>query len=133
MLSEQRESAEFSILRYDEGVRLDPERLFALYAELGETAAESVLCGAMEEMAARMSVMRSHVPGSDPQMLIRSSSLLAKVADQVGMSMLARVARDVCACARTGDTNALAATIARLVRIGDRSLTAVWDLQDITI
>ncbi|WP_343116443.1 hypothetical protein [Ostreiculturibacter nitratireducens] len=131
--SEQRAGAELSVLRHDEGVRLDPDRLIALYAGLGEAGAERVICRATEELAVRIADMRNFVASGDLAALPRAGELLAKIATQVGMATLSRVAGDVCTCARSRDMAGLAATLARLERIGDRSVTAVWDLQDITI
>ena len=131
--SGKRTAAEVSALRHEEGVRLDPDRLGALYAELGHTAAETVVCRAMEELAIRISDMQAFHAQGDVAAVQRAGRLLAKVADQVGMTSLARVAADVCDCADRRDPAALGATLARLVRIGDRSLTAIWDLQDLSI
>ena len=120
-------------MRHDEGVRLDPDRLGALYAELGHVAAEHVVCRAMEELAVRLTdLQRFHAKG-EFEALGRSGRMLAKVAEQIGMTSLARVATSVCDCAGRRDHAALGATMARLVRIGDRSLTAVWDLQDLSV
>ena len=44
------------------------------------------------------------------------------------MTLLARVGRDVLALSDRPDATALAATMARLERIGEISLVAVWDL-----
>ena len=49
------------------------------------------------------------------------------------MLVLARVAEDVIETIDARDLPAVSATLARLLRIGERSLTAIWDLQDITI
>jgi hypothetical protein len=49
------------------------------------------------------------------------------------MHVLARVASDVIETIDACDRVATAATLARLIRIGEQSLTAIWDLQDITI
>ena len=38
---------------------------------------------------------------------------------------------DVSHCIDRRDITALAATLSRLIRVGERSLTAIWDLQDI--
>lgn len=122
-----------AVLRHEEGVRLDPDPLVALYSELGENGAERVICRAMEELAARLSEMMRHADEGQIEPLIRSARLLGKVADQIGMATLARVATDVVRTAEAGDLTSQAATLARLVRIGDRSLTAVWDLRDMTI
>lgn len=130
---EKRTAAEVSALRHEEGVRLDPDRIGALYAELGHRSAESVVCRAMEELAVRITDMQAFHARGEFEAVQRSGRLLAKVADQVGMTSLARVAGDVCHCAEGRDPAALGATLARLVRIGDRSLTAIWDLQDMSI
>lgn len=122
-----------AVLRHEEGVRLDPDPLVALYSELGENGAERVICRAMEELAARLSEMMRHADEGQIEPLIRSARLLGKVADQIGMATLARVATDVVRTTEAGDLTSQAATLARLARIGDRSLTAVWDLRDMTI
>ncbi len=122
-----------AVLRHEEGVRLDPDPLVALYSELGENGAERVICRAMEELTSRLSEMMRHADEGQIEPLIRSARLLGKVADQIGMATLARVATDVVRTTEAGDLTSQAATLARLVRIGDRSLTAVWDLRDMTI
>lgn len=122
-----------AILRHEEGVRLDPDPLVALYSALGESGAERVIGRAMEELAARLSEMLKHEDEGRSDLLVRSARLLAKVADQIGMATLAAVANDVVTTACAGDQTGQAATLARLVRIGERSLTAVWDLRDMTL
>lgn len=125
--------AVLAVLRHEEGVRLNPDPLVALYSELGESGAERVICRTMEELASRLSEMMRHADEGQIAPLIRSARLLAKVADQIGMATLARVASDVMRTTEAGDLTSQAATLARLIRIGDRSLTAVWDLRDMTI
>ena len=46
------------------------------------------------------------------------------------MATLSRVARDVQRCAARRDAVALAATYMRLLRVGERSIKAIWDLED---
>ena len=122
-----------AVLRHDEGVRLDPDRLVALYSDLGEAGAEQVVCRAMEELAGRLTEIQRFADDGDIAAMTRSARLLVKVAEQIGMLTFARVAGDVLRATAAGDRPAQAATLARLVRIGDRSLNAVWDLRDITI
>ena len=45
---------------------------------------------------------------------------------------LARVGRDVLACLHRADVVALMSTHARLMRVGDRSIRAIWDLEDLS-
>jgi hypothetical protein len=118
-----------TLLKQDERVRLDPDRLDALFDQLGETGAEDIVCRALEELAARLGhAERCHREGRIVDMRKSTRSLIA-IADQIGMSLLARVAGDVTASIDAGDHVALAATFARLLRIGERSLCEIWDVQ----
>jgi len=118
-----------TLLKQDERVRLDPQRLDTLFDQLGETGAEDIVCRALEELAARLShAERCYREGRIADMRKSSRSLIA-ITDQVGMSLLAGVAGDVTASIDAGDHVALAATFARLLRIGERSLCEIWDVQ----
>jgi hypothetical protein len=125
--------AVISVLHHQEGVRLDPDRVVALYAELGETGAEAVMCRAIEELALLLAALQQAACGGALGAVVEAASRLGGLATQIGMASLARVAGDVADAARRSDGAALAATLARLVRIGDRSLTAVWDMQDLSL
>jgi hypothetical protein len=125
--------AKLAVLHHEEGVRVNPDCLVALYAELGEAGAERVVARAMEEMNARLSEMQRFADDGDLVGLMRSARVVVKMADQIGLTSLAMVALDVITATRAGDHAGQAATLARLLRIGDRSLNAVWDLRDMTI
>lgn len=120
-------------IRLAEPVRVDHDRLGALYSEMGHAGAEDVVCRAMEELALRMAHCDRLMRHAQYDDLRKSARSLIAIADQIGMSLLARVARDVMTCVDVGDHVALAATVGRLMRTGEGSLTAIWDLQDITI
>lgn len=116
-----------------EQVRVDADKLGQLYAQLGDRGAEDVVCRAMEELAARLGHADQHYRSADHAALRKNARSLAAIADQVGMHLLARVAQDVIGCVDSGDAVALGAVLARLVRVGERSLFAVWDLQDMSL
>jgi len=120
-------------LVFDETVRLDSDRLAELYVQLGEAGAQDVVCRAMEELAVRLTRINEAYQTYKMRELRKGAKGLIGIAEQVGMQRLADVARDVRNCAGENDPIALAATIARLLRIGDCSLTAVWDLQDLSV
>lgn len=104
-----------------------------LYQELGETGAGDIVCRAMEELTHRLTEADRQYRAAlfvDLRKTVRS---LVGIADQVGMRGLAHGAVHVVDCIDQGDPVALAATLARLMRLGERSLTAVWDLQDMSI
>ena len=55
---------------------------------------------------------------------------IAKLADQVGLITISKVARDVAYCAGRGDDTAYQATFARLLRIGEGCVTGAFDFSD---
>ncbi len=120
-------------LRVDEPVRLDPDRLVVLYAELGQLAAERLIAAAMGDLAVHLVAVQLAAQERRNDLLERGAGEIVRLATQVGMVLLARVARDVQICAARRDRMSQAAVLARLMRIADRSLTAVWDLQDMRI
>lgn len=124
--------SQFTRLRPDEPVRLERGRLAALYMSVGEAQAEEIICRAMEELAMRLALMERAYAAGEFAALSKGARGLVAIADQVGMTGLARVAGDVALCAERRDGTALGATLARLMRISDRSLTAVWDSADLS-
>ncbi|WP_188789763.1 hypothetical protein [Salipiger pallidus] len=112
---------------------LDPDRLEELYAQMGPRDGEDMLCRAMEELAYRLGQAdRLHADHNYVDMR-KCTRALRAIADQIGMSGLAHVAGHVVQCIDDGDAVALSATLARMSRIGERSLYAIWDLQDLSL
>jgi hypothetical protein len=122
-----------TLLKQDEAVGLNAARLEELYVQLGEVGAENVVCRALEELAARLSHTERCYREGRSMDLRKSARSLVAISDQIGMQMLSRVAGDVTICADSGDSVALAATLSRLLRIGERSLSEIWDMQDLSI
>lgn len=124
---------QITTMNMTEIVRLDPDRLAELYCQLGEAGAEDVVCRAIEELAVRLTHCDRLWRNNEHAELRKSARSLIAISDQIGMTMLARVAGDVTQAIDADDTVAVAATLSRLIRIGERSLTAVWDLQDMSV
>jgi len=122
-----------TLLKQEEAVRLDQDRIGDLYAQLGEAGAEDVVCRAMEELAVRLSHADRLYREARMEEMRKNVRSMVAISEQIGMYSLARVARDVMVCVDNSDSVALAAVLARLMRTGERSLTAVWDLQDLSI
>ncbi|MGR3273143.1 hypothetical protein DU478_02310 [Thalassococcus profundi] len=116
-----------------EGARLDADRLDSLYSQLGPRGAENVVCRAMEELAYRLGHIDRLYCQADLAEMRRNTRALMAIADQIGMTGLTHVAKHVITCIDDTDETALAATLARLARYGERSLTAIWELQDLSI
>ncbi|CUH86975.1 hypothetical protein PH5382_00894 [Phaeobacter sp. CECT 5382] len=116
-----------------ENVRMDPDKLSELYAQLGEAGAEDVVCRAIEELAVRLThCERLWRQDNMPDLRKNARSLIA-ISDQIGMSTMAQIARDVTVSIDSEDPPAVAAILFRLLRVGERSLTAVWDQQDLSV
>lgn len=114
-------------LAQTESVQLDPDRLEDLFVRLGHRAAEDMVSLALHALSARLGQLEGlHRCGGFREMRKCARSLGA-IAGQLGMPALARVARDVAACSEAGDPVALAATLARLHRVGEASLASIWD------
>ncbi len=120
-------------MKLNESAVLDSTQLANLFIELGEAGAQNVVCRAMEELAVRLSVVNEAYKAKEFDILRKGSKALVGIAEQVGMAGLADAARNVHHCVQTHDMTALAATVSRLLRIGDCSLTEVWDLQDLSV
>lgn len=118
-----------TLIEMNEPVRLDAGQLGNLYRELGDVGAGEVICRALDEVAQRLTEAEQHYSGGRFLDLRKTTRSLVGISRQMGMPKLARVACDVVGCIDRGDPVALAATLARLLRIGEGSLTAVWELQ----
>jgi N-acetylglucosamine kinase-like BadF-type ATPase len=121
------------MLEFNEKVGLDSNRLVELYVQLGEAGARNVVCRAVEELSVRLNQLEDDYRNGDLKLLYKGAKGLIGITEQVGMQRLADVARDVRRCVECNDPVALGATMARLLRIGNGSLTAVWDLQDLSV
>ncbi len=120
-------------LEQKESVRLDPDRVNGLYRQLGDKNAMDVLCRTIEELAVRLSNCERYWRQRDWAGLRKCARSLVAISDQIGMTVLARVAGDVALTIDAGDAVATGATLGRLIRVGERSLAAVWDQQDLTV
>lgn len=122
-----------AVLRHEEGIRVDAERLVGIYAGRTRRDAEEVLRRGLEDMALRVEEIRRHVGAGDRVALMRSVRLAERMAEPMGMASFIAVARDLHTATDAGDGPAQAATLARLLRVADRSLSAICDLRDMTM
>jgi hypothetical protein len=122
-----------AVLRHEEGICVDAERLVAIYCGRAKRDAEEVLQRGIEDMASRVTEIQRHFDEGNRPSLIRSARMAARMADKLGMTSFSAVAGDLIAATEAVDGPAQAATLARLLRIVDRSVTAIWDLRDMTM
>ncbi|MEO0664400.1 MAG: hypothetical protein AAFR53_02755 [Pseudomonadota bacterium] len=116
------------VLAHDEGVVIDATAFRMLRNQLGEAGANTVVSRAMEEIASRLSLIERSYYEDDRDALWRAAESLSSSAEQVGAVSLTAASEAIAECARVPDPVALAAVVGRLLRLGDRSLSAVWDM-----
>ncbi len=119
--------AQISALAISEAVRVDSRRVAEIVAELGETADQHVLGLALEQLAAALTAVDGALNDADLAQAAAHAERMSRLAWQIGLLSLAGVAMDLGSTAERGDVPALAAIRARLLRVGNRSLTAIWD------
>ena len=112
---------------------MDPQKLSELYSQLGETSAEDVVCRAIEELAVRLTHCERLWRQNDVENLRKSARSLIAISEQIGMMAMANIALDVTGAIDADDSPAVAATLFRLIRVGESSLTAVWEQHDLTV
>jgi hypothetical protein len=119
-------------LRPEEPARFNPEKLEDLCRQIGEARAEAEVARALERISMTLAALPSLRDGSERPLLRAAVTSLVRDADLIGMATLARVARHVLDALEGGDGVALSSTVARLSRVGDRSIHAVWELEDLS-
>lgn len=125
--------AEIANLTHVEDIQLDRDQLHALYVQFGPVQADRNLNQSLEDLALWLARLQRAQKSGRHADIHQGASDLKRLAQRLGMTTLARVARDVAEQSTTQDAVSLSATLARLTRVGERSLIAVWDLQDMSI
>lgn len=120
-------------IRVTEQIQLDQVRLGTLYAQLGEAGAGDVISRAMEELAVRLAQCDTLWRARNLAQLRKHARSLIAISDQIGMHRLAQVSSDVTVCLDRKDEVAVAATLSRMLRIGERSLSAIWAMEDLSL
>lgn len=118
-------------LAMEEPARFDPERLEDLCRKIGEVRAEAEVALALHRISESLPKL-SDLLDREERGFLREVEQLARDAELIGMATLSRVAHSVIDSFALADHVALAATLARLGRVGDRSIHAVWDLDDVS-
>ena len=115
-----------------EAVDLDRHRIAGLMADLGEAASQRMMRRVLGEISDRLARAEDAVRGGNMSALRKSAARIVVLADQVGLSGLAHIAHDVTHLADAGPDAlpARAACAARLRRVGDASVHALWEFRD---
>ena len=120
-----------TVLHQGEGPSIDGDLLSALYRTLGPGAAERLVCDAIEQLAVALTLCADLYEAPDHAELARTLGDMTRISEQVGLNGMSLVASHVLNAVNQRDPVALAATMSRLMRVGQASLTAVWDVHDL--
>ena len=114
----------------DEHSCLDIKPLLSICRNLAVPQAAELLCREMEQLAALLTECQKGYAKSEYSVVRQKFDELEAFSKLIGLPVLESVARDVQNCIEVYDPVALSATMSRLLRMGEQSLTALWDLQD---
>ena len=121
-----------TMLWQDEALRMDPERLAAIYVDMGEARAQVAVSRAMEDLAITLERIKGLARVGRRGDLVNKALRIRDIAEPLGLSSLSKAAANLAEVGETKNPVALAATLARLERVANRSLKMVWDLQDLS-
>ncbi|MFH5775032.1 hypothetical protein ACHFJ0_12340 [Paracoccus sp. NGMCC 1.201697] len=117
-------------LAVEEQSTIDRQRLNQMVEALGEASAARIISAALEQLRLALNRTEAAIARGDLVAVACDADRISRLAWQLGLVSMAAVAIDVGTCAERRDAGGLAATSARLRRIGDSSLTRICDRPD---
>ncbi|MCY4180781.1 MAG: hypothetical protein OXC60_18235 [Litoreibacter sp.] len=123
---------QLSELSVTETVRVDGDRLVELWVRMGQDRAEEVITLSVDNLWRGLAALTHARENGRFDLMAEQAKGMSQIADNLGLWLFAKVARDVEACARREDGPALASCLNRLQRVSDQSISTVWDLCDMT-
>ena len=111
-----------------ERVHINAELIATYLTERAQSDQDSQIFCVVEAIAETLGEMETHYHAHDFHSLQRSTDQLSILARKYGFYSLDAVARDVLTTLDQTDFVALGAVLTRLLRVGEQSLYAIWDL-----
>ena len=109
-----------------ETILVDRRRIATLCRLHGLRNAETYLAERVREISQDLEQIDRIYHSGSAESMAAHAQVLSESAAEIGLTTLARVARDVAICARSGDGVAFAAVWARLGRAGALSIRQLW-------
>jgi hypothetical protein len=109
-----------------DSLRIDPAPLSRLFVNQDDAGAEAAICHALEDIARRLHRIEDDHRACAFDRVATGARRMIGVANHIGLIEVAHVAELVADCAQAHNAIALGATIARLLRVSDRSMTDIW-------
>ena len=125
--------SEVARLRICEGIRLDYRHLDELGATLGLSEAERLVGVTFDELGEVLGDVGAAYRAGDVRAVVARVRGLAEQCERVGLAKVGAVSRAVVATGEAADAAAFAATVARLIRLVETSLTAACEAPDMVV
>jgi len=116
-----------------ERIIIDSARLEEVFRRLGDRGAEAYVMEAVEAISGLLAEVDGFVRNNQLAEIPPRAQQVSRISAEIGMTSLARVSRDIGIAAARDDVVAYRAVWERLVRIGNRSLSQVWELPGLSI
>ena len=107
-----------------------PAKLTESIREFAPQRAQTIINGALDEFAIRLSVLECAGKQNKRCAVRKAVDALMSIGHQIGLGGLTNAAHNVRALTAESDDPALAAAVARMVRLGDMCLVSLWAIQD---
>jgi hypothetical protein len=124
---------EVTALRPHEVVCQDVEAIAVVYRNLGAPVAEKMVTRALGELALTMAGIAEKVRAQELRNLAQQLGRLGRLAGDLGLVSLAKVAHDAKTCLERADGTAFSAVWARLLRVAERSLATGPGVVDLSV
>lgn len=123
-------SRKIAFIKHKDSADLTADKIIQLIAKVGQQQADEILSRAIEDLAIRLKFIDDSSNTHDTITIAKHARSIAAISGQIGLIGCEKVARDVVSCADCFDLPALSATLRRLLRVGEASLSEVWQLPD---
>lgn len=123
--------ADITSLIVTEVIKVDSRRIHDFITELGEDAASRVVEQATQRLQYSLTKIEQAVTRLDLRKTATQSGNLSRLAWQIGLVSLSNVATDLGNCAEQDNIEALLVVKARIMRVGQRSLTLLQNAKEV--
>ncbi|MGR3714266.1 MAG: hypothetical protein ACU0A6_14240 [Shimia sp.] len=122
-----------SQLHFNEAAHVNEDDLTRLYIKMDYRQAERTIIAAIDALSQGLAEAETACSEGTDRDLMAACRKTARAAQQLGMAKIATVARDVRVALHQDDQHAAQATLARLLRMGEPSMRALWQIKAIQV
>ena len=117
-----------TVMERKECVEIDQAQLFQQFNLQADRDRHDLIFNIVEDIARILGRAETQYSKTDYDNLRDSLDSVATLAQKFGFGHLSRVAQDVKLCVDWNDLVAVSSTFQRLLRVGEQSLFAIWDM-----